>query len=73
MITYEVIIKAHLTRPDNERIDPSQQNVWDVAREVLEVSETRADLVEVTATPLEPSRQVTRPAPQPVGTSRATV
>jgi len=38
MRTFEVTIKAHLTRPDNERIDPSQQNVWDVAREVLEVS-----------------------------------
>ena len=73
MITYEVTLKTHLTRPGNERIDPSQQNVWDVAREVLEVSETRADLVEVTATPLEPSRQVTRPAPQQAGTNRASV
>ena len=73
MITHQVTITAHLTRPGNENLDTSEYNKYEIVREVLSVCETSAELVEVTTIKLEPSRNPARLAPQPVNTGRSGV
>ncbi len=73
MITYQVTITAHLTRPGNESLDTSQYNQYELVREMLGVCETNAELVEVTAIKLEPSRNPVRQAPPPVSQGRSSV
>jgi|TARA_Y100000296_G_C4984786_1_gene162448 hypothetical protein len=73
MNTFEVTIKAHLTRPGNESLDTSEYNKYEIVREMLSACEANTELVEVTAIKLEPSRNPVRQAPQPVNTGRSGV
>ena len=72
MKTFEVTITTRLTRRDNELIDTSLHNHYEVIREVLGVCDS-GGIVEVEAAQLELPRNPVRQAPQPVSQGRSSV
>jgi len=66
MITYEVTIRAHVTRTEHETHavpGTAHNQSYDVLAELLDMAQRNAALVEISALKMEPTRQMSVSSP----------